>query len=74
MSTNVNEATGEPCLSARGQGFGIPSWRVDGMDPLAVHLAMQEAEDRMRSGEGPAIIEAEVYRYFHQSGPFPGRR
>lgn len=72
VSTNVNEATGEPRLSARGQGFAIPSWRVDGMDPLAVHLAMQEAEDRMRSGEGPTIIEAEVYRYFHQSGPFPG--
>ncbi len=72
VSTNVDEASGEPRLSARGQGFGIPSWRVDGMDPLAVYLAMQEAEDRMRFGGGPTIIEAEVYRYFHQSGPFPG--
>ena len=72
VSTNVNEATGEPRLSARGQGFGIPSWRVDGMDPLAVHLAMAAAEERMRAGGGPTIIEAEVYRYFHQSGAFPG--
>ena len=24
------------------------------------------------SGEGPAIIEAEVYRFFHQNGPYPG--
>jgi 2-oxoisovalerate dehydrogenase E1 component len=72
VSTNVNEATGEPRLSARGQGFGIPSWRVDGMDPLAVHLAMAAAEERMRTGGGPTIIEAEVYRYFHQSGAFPG--
>jgi 2-oxoisovalerate dehydrogenase E1 component len=72
VSTNVNEATGEPRLSARGQGFGIPSWRVDGMDPLAVHLAMASAEERMRAGGGPTIIEAEVYRYFHQSGAFPG--
>ena len=72
VSTNVNEATGEPRLSARGQGFGIPSWRVDGMDPLAVHLAMTAAEERMRTGKGPTIIEAEVYRYFHQSGAFPG--
>ena len=30
-----------PRFSVRGQGFGIPGWRVDGMDPLAVHLAMQ---------------------------------
>ncbi len=72
VSTNVDEATGEPRLSARGPGFGIASWRVDGMDPLAVHLAMQEALAHMRRGDGPALVEAEVYRYFHQNGPFPG--
>src|SRR6185312_10064931 len=59
-------------LSTRGQGFSIPSWRVDGMDPLAVNLVMQEALAHMRSGKGPTIIEADVYRYFHQNGPFPG--
>jgi 2-oxoisovalerate dehydrogenase E1 component len=72
VSTNVTEATGEPRLSARGLGFNIPSWKVDGMDPLAVHLAMQEAVAHMRAGKGPTIVEADVYRYFHQNGPFPG--
>jgi 2-oxoisovalerate dehydrogenase E1 component len=72
VSTTVEEATGEPRLSARGTGFGIPSYRVDGMDPLAVHLAMEEAAARLRSGEGPVVIEALVYRFFHQNGPFPG--
>ena len=72
VSTTVNEATGEPRLSARGMGFNIPSWRVDGMDTLAVHLATQEALAHMRAGKGPTVIEAEVYRYFHQNGPFPG--
>ena len=72
VSTRVDEVTGEPRLSGRGPGFGIRSWRVDGMDPLAVHLAMEEALEHARSGEGPAVIEAEVYRYFHQNGPFPG--
>jgi 2-oxoisovalerate dehydrogenase E1 component len=72
VSTNVIEATGEPRLSARGLGFNIPSWKVDGMDPLAVHLAMQEAVAHMRAGKGPTMIEADVYRYFHQNGPFPG--
>ena len=72
VSTPVEKATGEPRVSARGLGFNIPSWRVDGMDPLAVHLAMAEALDHMRSGNGPTIIEAEVYRFFHQNGPFPG--
>jgi 2-oxoisovalerate dehydrogenase E1 component len=72
VSTTVEEATGEPRLSGRGPGFGIASWRVDGMDPLAVHLAMQEALAHMRGGHGPALVEAQVYRYFHQNGPFPG--
>jgi 2-oxoisovalerate dehydrogenase E1 component len=72
VATNVYESTAESRLSGRALGFGIPSWRIDGMDPLAVHLAMKEAERVMRSGGGPTIIEAEVYRYFHQSGPFPG--
>lgn len=72
VSTTVEEATGEPRLCVRGLGFGIPSWRVDGMDPLAVYLAMQEALSVMRSGGGPTLIEADVYRYFHQNGPFPG--
>ena len=26
----------------------------------------------MRGGGGPAVIEAEVYRFFHQNGPYPG--
>jgi len=72
VSTTVEEATAEPRLSARGQGFGIPAWKVDGMDPLAVHLAMREAVAHMRAGNGPTIVEADVYRYFHQNGPFPG--
>jgi 2-oxoisovalerate dehydrogenase E1 component len=72
VSTSVTEATGEPRLSARGPGFGIASWRVDGMNPLAVHLAMREATAHMRAGHGPTLVEADTYRYFHQNGPFPG--
>jgi 2-oxoisovalerate dehydrogenase E1 component len=72
VSTNVDEATAEPRLSARGPGFGLPSWKVDGMDVLAVHLATQEAVAHMRAGNGATLIEADVYRYFHQNGPFPG--
>ena len=72
VSTRVEEATGDARLSARGAGFNIPSWRVDGMDPLAVYLAMQEALEYLRAGKGPTLIEAEVYRETHHSGPLPG--
>ncbi|MET7392802.1 thiamine pyrophosphate-dependent enzyme [Dactylosporangium sp. NPDC005572] len=72
VSTTVDESTAEPRLSARGPGFGIRSWRVDGMNVLAVHLAMREAVEAMRAGDGPTLVEADVYRYYHQNGPFPG--
>ncbi|TIV96961.1 MAG: thiamine pyrophosphate-dependent dehydrogenase E1 component subunit alpha, partial [Mesorhizobium sp.] len=64
VSTHVEEVTAEPRLSSRGLAFGIPSFKVDGMDVLAVHLACQEANAIMRDGGGPTIIEADVYRYF----------
>ena len=72
VSTTVEESTGEPRLSARGLGFNIASWRVDGMDPLAVHLAMAEAVEHMRTGKGPTVVEADTYRFFHQNGGFAG--
>jgi 2-oxoisovalerate dehydrogenase E1 component len=72
VSTTVREATGEPRLSARGPGFGIASWKVDGMNPLAVHLCTLDAVEHLRAGRGPAVIEADVYRYFHQNGALPG--
>lgn len=72
VATSVEEVTAEPRLSARGTGFAIPSWKVDGMDPLAVWLATRDAMEIMRNGGGPTIIEADVYRYFHQNGALPG--
>ncbi|MDG4820009.1 thiamine pyrophosphate-dependent enzyme [Micromonospora sp. WMMD956] len=72
VSTTVEESTAEPRLSARGPGFGIRSYRVDGMNVLAVYLAMREAVAHMRAGGGPTLVEADVYRYYHQNGPFPG--
>ncbi len=72
VSTSVHEATAEPRLSARGLGFNIASWKVDGMDPLAVHLAMGEAVEHMRRGRGPTVVEVDTYRFFHQNGGFAG--
>lgn len=72
VATTPEESTRETRLSARGLAFGIPSFTCDGMDPLAVRLAMAEALDLLRAGRGPTIVEAVTYRYFHQSGPLPG--
>ena len=72
VSTTVEESTAEIRLSSRGLAFGIPAFKVDGMDPLAVYLASLEANRIMRAGDGPTIVEADVYRFFHQNGALPG--
>jgi len=72
VATTISEETRETRLSSRGLAYGIPAWRVDGMDPVAVRLASQMAVDLMRSGKGPAIIEADVYRFFHHGGGLQG--
>ncbi|HMO45189.1 MAG TPA: thiamine pyrophosphate-dependent enzyme [Rubrivivax sp.] len=72
VSTTVAEQTAETRLSSRGGAFGIPAWRVDGMDLAAVHAASKLAVEHMRAGKGPTLIEAMVYRYTHHGGPVPG--
>jgi len=72
VSTTLAEETRETRLSSRGGAYAIPAWRVDGMDPVAVRLASEQAIAHMRAGRGPALIEAVVYRYFHHGGSIPG--
>ena len=72
VATTLAEETRETRLSSRGLAYGIPAYRVDGMDPVAVRLASQRAVDHMRAGKGPVIIEAEVYRFFHHGGGLLG--
>ncbi|WP_340373443.1 thiamine pyrophosphate-dependent dehydrogenase E1 component subunit alpha [Peribacillus sp. FSL E2-0218] len=49
-------------VSDRAIGYGMPGVTVDGNDPIAVYLAVKEAADRGRRGEGPSLIEAVSYR------------
>ncbi|KQY56181.1 pyruvate dehydrogenase (acetyl-transferring) E1 component subunit alpha [Aeromicrobium sp. Root495] len=61
-------------LHVRAAGFGVAGYHVDGNDALAVHAVTQHATARVRSGEGPALIEAETYRLAgHSSSDDPKR-
>ncbi len=51
-----------PQLAARGAGFGVPSYVVDGNDILAMYKVMSQVVDRARAGGGPSLIEAMTYR------------
>ena len=72
VSTTLAEEARETRMSSRGLGFGIPSFRVDGMDPVAVRAATANVLGLLRAGNGPAVLEADVYRYYHHGGGLPG--
>lgn len=49
-------------LVHRADGFGIPSVRVDGNDPIAGYAVTSWALEHARSGNGPVLLEALTYR------------
>ncbi|GAB3924201.1 pyruvate dehydrogenase (acetyl-transferring) E1 component subunit alpha [Mucilaginibacter myungsuensis] len=63
MGTSVERTTAQTDIYKLGLPYGIPSSAVDGMDPVAVHNAMDEAFARARAGEGPTFLEMRTYRY-----------
>jgi len=62
ISIPRNDQTPSATLAQKAIAYGIPGVQVDGNDPLAVHVAISEALDRARRGEGPTLIEAVTYR------------
>ena len=63
MGTAVDRASAVSDLHKRGESFGIPGRKVDGMDPLAVEQAGLAALEHARSGQGPMLLEMKTYRY-----------
>ena len=60
-------------LSKRGEGYAIPSEKVEGMSVLSVRAAALKAVEHVRGGNGPMILEIMTYRYRGHSMSDPGR-
>ncbi len=73
MGTSVERTTNMTDLYKIGLGFDMPCAPVDGMDPVAVHNAMDEAIQRARNGEGPTFLEMRTYRYRGHSMSDPAK-
>ena len=73
MGTSVVRTTNMVDIYKIGLGFDIPCAPVDGMDPVAVHTAMDEAVQRARRGDGPTFLEARTYRYKGHSMSDPAK-
>ena len=63
ISTSVVKSHGQPQISKRAEGYGLPGLTVDGQDLIAVYEAVHAAVDNARRGGGPTLIEAKTYRF-----------
>ncbi len=72
VSTTVEEATGRTSTLRTWCWFRSSFATCGWHGSLAVHLAMQKAGRDFPERQGPVVVEAEVYRFFHQNGAFPG--
>jgi 2-oxoisovalerate dehydrogenase E1 component len=59
-------------LGLRSLGYGIESLVVDGMDPVAMYVAVRDAAKKMRKSPFPFFIEAKTYRHYHHAGRLAG--
>lgn len=63
VSTEIHRVTNTPDLASRAAAYDVPFAVVDGTNVTDVYEAMKVAMDHARSGKGPYLVEAKVYRY-----------
>ena len=73
MGTSVDRAAAGLDLYKRGEAFGIPGEKVDGMNIFKVIDAADRAGKYVREGNGPYIIEVQTYRYRGHSMSDPAK-
>lgn len=63
ISVPIEKQMNSETVAQKAVAYGIPGVRVDGMDVFSVYIAVQEALERARNGEGPTLIEAVTIRF-----------
>ena len=63
MGTSVKRTSNHTEIWKLGLGYEMPCGPVDGMNPVKVAEALDEAISRARSGKGPSLLEMKTYRY-----------
>jgi 2-oxoisovalerate dehydrogenase E1 component alpha subunit len=67
ISTPDHEQYAGDGIAARGPGYGIPTFRVDGNDLWAVYAVTKEARRLALQNSTPILIEAITHRIGHHS-------
>jgi hypothetical protein len=63
MGTALERHSAVTDLHKRGEGFGVPGMRCDGMDVVDTHNVTAEALRRAREDRQPMLVEAITYRF-----------
>jgi pyruvate dehydrogenase E1 component alpha subunit len=63
MGTSVERTANHTDIWKLGLGYEMPCGPVDGMNPIKVAEAFDEAISRARNGGGPTFLEVKTYRY-----------
>ncbi len=61
--TGADYAVGSKDIAGRAEGFGLPTYKVDGTDFFDVYETAGKAIKEAREGKGPSVIEAEAVRF-----------
>jgi pyruvate dehydrogenase E1 component alpha subunit len=73
IGTDVRLSSSLTEVHKKASGYGMPGYKVNGMDVLEVRRVCDEVVRLVRGGAGPALIEATCYRYQGHSMTDPGR-
>ncbi len=63
MGTSLERHSAVTDLQRKGESYGVPGMRCDGMDVLDTHRAIAEALGRARDERQPVLVEAVTYRF-----------
>ncbi|HVE67832.1 MAG TPA: pyruvate dehydrogenase (acetyl-transferring) E1 component subunit alpha [Solirubrobacteraceae bacterium] len=63
MGTSLERHSAVTDLFKRGEGYGVPGMRCDGMDVMDTHHTTQEALRQAREERRPVLVEAITYRF-----------
>ena len=63
MGTSIERTSNVIDIYKLADGYDMPSDKLDGMSPEAVHEGIARAAKRAREGDGPTLLEMKTYRY-----------
>ncbi|WMJ71750.1 pyruvate dehydrogenase (acetyl-transferring) E1 component subunit alpha [Cytophagaceae bacterium ABcell3] len=73
MGTSVQRTSNVTDLYKLGSAYDMPSEPVDAMSVENVHIAIEQAAERARKGDGPTLLEFRTYRYKGHSMSDPAK-